>query len=72
MVTEEQILELPRKEKLRVMEMIWSDLEASLQPLNSPKWHQEALKETSLRFGEGLETPVPLEDAKEILRNERR
>ena len=42
-----------KKEKLMAIEAIWEDLLLSKEEIESPRWHQEALKETEERFASG-------------------
>lgn len=72
MVTAEQIRRMPRDEKLRGMEMIWSDLASSEDELESPAWHADALRETEARVAAGKEEPLDWSAAKEQLRAERK
>ncbi len=44
-----QIAQMSREEKLRTMEALWADLSASDTDIESPPWHQRALKETAAR-----------------------
>ncbi|TVP77376.1 MAG: acyl-protein synthetase [Puniceicoccaceae bacterium] len=52
------------------IEAIWGDLLASPEQVESPGWHQEALKETEARVAAGLEEPIDWEQAKAKLRKE--
>jgi len=70
MIALEQIKQLSPKEKLMAIEAIWGDLLASREQVESPKWHQEALKETEARVAAGLEEPMDWEHAKAKLRKE--
>lgn len=72
MVTASDIRQLPRQEKLKVMELLWADLSAEDADLDSPSWHADRLRETEGRVAEGNEKPLDWEDAKEILRTERK
>jgi len=72
MITADDILELPKSEKLRLMELLWSDLTGSSDEIESPSWHGAVLFETAKRVSEGTETPIDFSTAKEILRSERR
>ena len=72
MVTAADIRELPRDEKLRIMELIWSDLNSSGDEIESPAWHEKALRETAERVDSGEESPVDWSAAKEQLRAERK
>ena len=71
MVTAEEIRELPKEEKLRMMELLWADLTGAGDEIESPSWHCEVLSETARRYSEGGEIPVDFSTAKEILRSER-
>ena len=71
MVTAEDIRHLPRGDKLRLMELIWSDLIASGETIDSPGWHQVELSQTEERVAAGIEAPVDWTLAKEMLRSER-
>jgi len=72
MVTAQDILELPKNEKLRIMELLWSDLTGSSEEIESPSWHGDVLSETARRVSEGTDIPIDFSTAKEILRSERR
>ena len=71
MVTAADIKELPRDEKLRMMELLWSDLTASPDEVDSPSWHKAELEATAERFANGEEVPINLTEAKAILQRER-
>ena len=62
------IKDLSREEKLKVMEDIWEDLSRDEKEVESPNWHQEALKETENRVSSGQEKIVDWKIAKEELR----
>lgn len=47
------IHKLPKTEKLRVMEFLWSELTSSENNYISPKWHQEELHQTEQRLPDG-------------------
>lgn len=70
MIGSDQIKQLTHKEKLMAIEAIWSDLLASSQQIESPGWHQDALRETESRVAAGLEKPIDWEQAKAELRKE--
>jgi hypothetical protein len=71
MSVEELALGLPRLEKLRLMEALWADLNDSADEIDSPSWHQAALKETEQRLAEGHEIVMDWADAKKQLRKNR-
>jgi Putative addiction module component len=55
-------------EKLRTMEELWASLSQEESRLESPPWHQDALRETTARYDAGQEQPVPWDAAKRELR----
>ena len=55
-------------EKLRAMEELWKSLSLEEARLESPPWHEEALRETAARHDAGKEQPVDWEAAKRELR----
>jgi uncharacterized phage protein gp47/JayE len=55
-------------EKLRVMEELWVSLSQDESRLESPTWHQDALRETTTRYEAGQEQPVDWAAAKRELR----
>ena len=69
MVTMQQVEQMSRTEKLQVMEAIWTALSASGAEMESPAWHEDALRETEQRFSRGEERIVDWERAKRELRN---
>jgi hypothetical protein len=63
-----EIAQLPRKEKLRLMEALWADLSRDEAELESPPWHADALHETADRLARGEEKIWDWEQAKVALR----
>ena len=61
-------MQLPRADKLRLMEALWADLSRSEGEFESPSWHESALRETEQRVTSGKEEVVDWEDAKRRLR----
>ena len=55
-------------EKHRAMEELWTSLSREEARLESPPWHEEALRETAARHDGGKEQPVDWEAAKRELR----
>ena len=49
------IKQLPRQEKLRLMEALWADLSQDDAELESPAWHGEALRTTAGRRADNAE-----------------
>jgi hypothetical protein len=66
-----EIQQLPRQEKLKLMEALWTDLSRDEAELESPAWHADALRETSERRARGEETLLDWEPAKAKLRQAR-
>jgi Putative addiction module component len=55
-------------EKLRAMEELWESLSRDEARLESPPWHQDALRETLARHDAGKEQPIDWDVAKRELR----
>ena len=68
MIDTTAIKKLSREEKLQVMEAIWEDLSVEEEMIESPVWHQEALKESEQRRMAGRENILDWKDAKRELR----
>ena len=64
----EQAMGLPRSEKLRLMEALWTDLSLVEEGLDSPGWHGAALRETDARVSAGEEQQMDWDEAKRFLR----
>ncbi len=71
MSVEEFVLGLPRLEKLRLMETLWTNLSNQTGSIESPQWHETALHETESRLADGSETIVDWSEAKQILMKRR-
>jgi len=63
-----EIQQLPRQEKLKLMETLWADLSRDEAELESPAWHADALRETAERRARGEEATLDWEQAKAKLR----
>jgi hypothetical protein len=63
-----EIQQLPRQEKLRLMEILWDDLSRPEAEFESPAWHAEALRETTERRARGEESLLDWDEAKAKLR----
>jgi hypothetical protein len=63
-----EIQQMPRQEKLRLMEMLWADLSRDETEFESPAWHADVLRETAERRARGEETLLDWEEAKAKLR----
>jgi len=69
MSVEELVMQLPRAEKLRLMESLWADLSKSDGAIDSPAWHETVLRETDERVRSGTETILDWEEAKRRMTN---
>jgi hypothetical protein len=56
-------------EKLRAMELLWSDLTRDEEKFESPAWHGKVLRDRAARVRDGKESFLPWEKAKTQLRN---
>ena len=59
----EQAMGLPRPEKLKLMEALWTDLSLAEEELDSPTWHEAALRETETRVAAGEEQHMDWDEA---------
>ncbi len=66
----QSIHNLPRIEKIKVMEFLWKELTLEEKKYDSPRWHRDALAETEKRMAEGKEKIIDWSEAKQMLRNE--
>jgi putative addiction module component (TIGR02574 family) len=62
-----ELRQLPRDEKLRIIEMLWADLAADGYSFESPAWHAEELRKTEIELAGGRAEAVDWEDAKKEL-----
>lgn len=65
---EEQILKLPKLQKISLMEKIWVDLSQEGDQFESPAWHARELDETERRVKDGKEHFEDWSEAKRKLR----
>lgn len=63
-----QLDRMTRAEKLVVMEAIWTDLSADAVAVESPNWHENALRETEADLTAGREQILDWADAKRKIR----
>jgi hypothetical protein len=63
-----EIKQMPREEKLRLLEALWEDLSRDEADIESPAWHADALRETAGRLARGEEKVLDWEEAKTRLR----
>lgn len=68
MLAKLQLKKMSRKEKLMAMEALWSDLSQDESSIDSPAWHEEALRQTERMVKAGKAKFVDWDDAKAILR----
>jgi hypothetical protein len=61
---------MPRPEKLRLMEALWTDLSLNDGALESPAWHEWELRQTEERRSAGAEEAIEWDAAKRMLRGE--
>ncbi len=62
-----EIQQMPRQEKLRLMEILWAELSREESELDSPAWHEGALRETTERLARGEEQALDWKEAKRQL-----
>ena len=62
------VLNMPRREKLQMMEALWENLSQAETEQETPAWHRQALRETEQRIESGREEVVDWTDAKQQLR----
>ena len=66
-MTAESLRQLPRSEKLKMMETLWEELSGPDDEFESPAWHAKALAATERRLAEGKEQVLDWETAKQAL-----
>jgi len=65
-----ELCQLPRREKLQIVESLWSDLSADESLVQSPSWHCEELRKTEEDFKLGKVQAIDWETAKRNLRKQ--
>ena len=68
MSVEELVMQLPRIEKIRLMESLWTDLSGPGEEIDSPPWHEGFLRQTEQRVATGEEKAVDWDAAKRRIR----
>ncbi len=68
MVAEEDLRALPKKEKFRIMEILWRDLSCTDSNIPSPQWHAEALESASDLHAKGRAVFLDWNEAKARIR----
>ena len=66
---EKQILDLPKLQKISMMEKLWADLSKEEDRFEVPEWHARELEKTEQRLAEGKEQFEDWTEAKRKLRN---
>jgi hypothetical protein len=67
-LSEKQIAQMSRDEKIRAMEALWADLSRNEADVESPSWHKDILEETNGRVAAGCERTTDWDAAKQELR----
>lgn len=65
-----ELRKLPADEKLKILEVLWSDLAADEDSFESPSWHDGELRQTEKDFDNGNVEVLDWEDAKKELRSQ--
>jgi hypothetical protein len=68
-MTIDTVHQLPRGEKLKLMEMLWEELSRPDTEFESPAWHAKELAETEQCLAEGQEQVMDWEKAKKARRS---
>ncbi len=69
MISRIDIAKMTRAEKLQALEAIWADLLEGTSEIESPAWHENALRRTEAGLSEGQERILDWEDAKRELKD---
>ena len=65
-----ELRKLPRAEKLKIIEALWTDLTANDDSFPSPAWHEQELRKAEADFEAGRVEVSDWEDAKKELRRQ--
>jgi len=65
-----ELRQLTRREKLQIVESLWSDLAAEESLFQSPSWHAEELRKTEEDLKLGKIQAINWEEAKRKLRKQ--
>jgi putative addiction module component (TIGR02574 family) len=63
-----ELRKLPPAEKMKIIEVLWSDLATDESAFASPAWHEEELRKTEADFAAGRIEKLDWEEAKKELR----
>ncbi len=64
-----ELEQMPREEKVRLMEALWADLSRNDEAFEAPAWHGDVLRETAERLAAGSEQVLDWAEAKDRLRS---
>ena len=64
---EEEILKLPKLQKISIMERIWADLSRDESELEIPNWHRDELEKAEQNLTDGHEKFEDWEEVKKRL-----
>ena len=64
-----ELRQLPSSEKMRIIEILWSDLALRDDDITSPAWHGEELRKTEADFAAGRIEVLDWQQAKKELRD---
>lgn len=65
-----ELRKLPADEKIKILEVLWSDLASDEDSFKSPSWHDGELRQTEKDFDNGNVETLDWEDAKKELRSQ--
>lgn len=65
-----ELRKLPADEKLKIIEVLWSDIAADEGSFESPAWHEAELRKTEAAFAAGRVEVMDWEEAKQRLRKQ--
>ena len=68
-MTLDAVRQMPRSEKLKLMETLWEELSRPETEFESPAWHAKELADTERRLAEGKEQVMDWDKAKKLLRS---
>ena len=71
MSVKDQALQLPNKEKLKLLDALWEDLTRTETKFESPAWHGDALAQREKSIDEGTASFLTVEEARAELKRKR-
>jgi putative addiction module component (TIGR02574 family) len=69
MTTQLSLDKMTVSEKLNMIEEIWADLSRAPESIPSPDWHINELEHRERLIREGSSSYLPLDEAKQVIRN---